>query len=132
MELDRLQPLQQMKHWQHSMWRRIDLRLPLSGGALLLILFLASFLPGVHWVPIMPLLGYVLLAVYQGYQQPASPLLIATAITAPLIALDALLALFQPDGRVTIIWLAIAVINLLLCLIGSFAGAWLQGRNQKI
>jgi len=55
-------------------------------------------------------------------------LLVAAAITAPLIVLDALLALLQPDGLLTTIWLTIALVILLLCLTGAFTGAWLQGR----
>jgi len=132
MELDGLQTLQRLKHWQHSVWRQIDLRLPLEAGILMLILVLAALLTGIPQVAVVPLPGYLLLAAYLGYEQPASPLLVAAAITAPLTALDALLALFQPDGLLTIIWLAIALATLLLCLTGAFAGAWLQGRQQKI
>jgi len=132
MELDGLQPLQRLMRWKRSVWQRIDLRLPLGGGILLLILVLAALLTGIPQVAAAPLLGYLLLAVYQGYEQSASPLLVATAITIPLIILDILLALFQSDGRITGIWLVIAVIVLLLCLTGSFTGAWLQGRQRKI
>jgi len=132
MKIGGLQPLQQLRYWQRSDWWRVDVRLPLGCGTLMLGVLLAALLADVPWVAGLPLLGFLLLAAYQGYRQPTAPFLVAATICMPLFLMVLLLAWMVPDGRIAAIWLAIALFTLLLCLVGAFASTWLQSRRHGI
>ncbi len=127
-----MRSVQQLRHWQQATWRQVDFRLPARHGTLLLILLLAALATHLPWVAGLALSGFMLLAAWQGYRQPAAPLLVAAATVAPLFLLDTLLALVLRDARITGIWLAIALFTLLLCLAGAFVGARWQERRRGI
>jgi len=132
MKLNSLRPRQQLRHWQRSAWRQVDFRWPLGCGVLMHVLLLGALLTRLPSMVAFPLLGFALLAAYQGYEQPAAPSLVAAVICLPLFLMVLLLALVLPDGRVAATWLAIAIIILLLCLAGAHGGTWLHGRRHGI
>ena len=132
MAFEGLQTLQNMRRTQRSLWRQTNFLLPLAAGMIMLLVTLAVFMVDIPWLTIIPVLGYLLVSMWQRYIQPSSTLLIAAAITFPALLLVMLLALFHPDGQVAITWLAITLFILLLCTTGAFVGMWLQSSQKKL